>query len=205
MQDNLKLICFDLNKTLIKENTWLELNKAMGMTVEEDQAMFDLYSAGKLTYMDWQKELERIYIERGQATKENILKIINQYTFVPGAMEVVDYLKTKGYLVSLISGSIDLLVEKVAKELNIDYFSANNSFSFDSNGYLSTIDCLGEDTQVKVLQLQEQCKNLNINVIDAACIGDGDNDLEIFKLSGHGITFTGSKICLLYTSPSPRD
>jgi hypothetical protein len=43
MQYNLKLICFDLNKTLIKENTWYNLNLALGMTPEEDQAMLTQY------------------------------------------------------------------------------------------------------------------------------------------------------------------
>ncbi len=34
MKTDIRLICFDLNKTLIEENTWLELNLAMGMTNE---------------------------------------------------------------------------------------------------------------------------------------------------------------------------
>jgi len=189
-----KLICFDLNKTLISENTWLELNQAMGMTVEEDKSLFDLYREGKLSYVDWQKELEKIYIGRGKATKKNILKVIFNYTYNPGAKETIEYLKKKGYILSLISGSINLLVERVAKELGISYFSAGNILVFDKNDYLSAIKCLGEDDEVKVIQLQEQCQKLGIDVKEVACVGDGDNDLPIFKLSQHGITFKGSKI-----------
>lgn len=36
---DIKLVCFDLNHTLIKENTWLDLNQAMGMTLEEDKIL----------------------------------------------------------------------------------------------------------------------------------------------------------------------
>lgn len=190
----IKLICFDLNKTLISENTWLELNQAMGMSLVEDQELFDLYQARKLTYTSWQKELERIYIARGKATKENILKVVFNYTYNPGAKEIIKYLKDKGYFISLISGSIDLLVEKVANELGITNYSANNAFVFDKNNYLSAINCLGDDGEVKVFQLKEQCRKLGIKVNETACVGDGDNDLGIFKLSGHGVTFKGSKI-----------
>lgn len=190
----IKLVCFDLNKTLITENTWLVLNQAMGMTLKEDQTLFDLYEKGKLTYIDWQKELEKIYIQRGKATKENIHKTIFNYTYDPKAKEVIEYLRNKGYILSLISGSIDLLVKQVAKELGILYYSANNMFVFDKNNYLSAIKCLGEDTKIKVFQLNKLCQKLEIGIRETACVGDGINDLEIFKLSQHGITFKESKI-----------
>lgn len=194
MTSGIKLVCFDLNKTLISENTWLELNQAMGMTPEEDQALFDLYDRGKLTYIDWQKKLEEIYISRGKATREKIFEVIFNYTYLPGAKEAVRYLKESGYTLSLVSGSIDLLVARVAGELGIPHFAANNLFVFNKGGYLATLKCLGEDTGVKAIQLKDQCRSLGIEVTETACVGDGDNDIEIFKLSGHGITFRDSKI-----------
>ncbi len=194
MNINIKLVCFDLNKTLINENTWYDLNLAMGITAEEDQEMFKRWSSGKLSYVAWQKELERLYITRGKATKERIICIINQYSYATGAQTAITDLQKNGYQLSLISGSIDLLVKKVADELKIPLYSANNSFTFDVNGYLSAINCLGEDNEVKVIQLQDHCQELGIDITQVACVGDGDNDQEIFTLTGHGITFKGSKI-----------
>ncbi|MFA5828569.1 MAG: HAD family phosphatase [Candidatus Shapirobacteria bacterium] len=189
-----QLVCFDLNKTLISENTWYELNLAMGMTAEEDQALFALYQKGELTYVDWQKELERIYIKNGKATRENISKVIYNYTYRVGAKEVIEYLKSKGYTLALISGSIDVLVERVARECGISHYLANNTFVYDKNNYLKEIKCLGGDVEVKGLQLRQLCEELKIDITQVVCVGDGDNDFEIFKLSGHGITFEGSKI-----------
>jgi len=193
MKMGIKMVCFDLDKTLTT-NSWLNINQAMGMTAEEDQYLFDLYEAKKLSYVDWQKELEKLYIGRGKATKESILKVINSGSYLPGAKEVVKYLIDKGYTVCLMSGSIDILVEKVAKELGIPYFSANNIFITDKNNYLTELKCLGEDTEVKVKQLTEMSEKLNINLNEIACVGDGDNDEKIFELTGRGITFEGSKI-----------
>ncbi len=194
MKYDIRLICFDLNKTLISENTWFNLNLAMGVTEQEDRHMFDLYSEGKLSYVDWQKELEKIYIKSGKATKENILKIIYQYTYVEGTRDVVRYLREQGYILSLISGSIDVLVERVASELGIPHNSANNSFIFDENEYLSEILCLGDDSPVKQDQLRTLSQNTHIPLNQIACVGDGDNDLGIFQLTSHGITFKDSKI-----------
>ncbi len=193
MRQKIKLICFDLNKTLIKENTWYNLNLAMGMTPEEDKKLFDLYEQGKITYEDWQKELEKIYLARGLATKENILREVYKYTYVDGAREITGYLKKKGYILALISGSIDMLIEKVSQELSIDYYDANNRFEFDEKGYLSKLICLGDDKTTKPIQLKNICSKLKLNLEDCVCIGDGDNDVELFKRT-KGITFRDSSI-----------
>lgn len=188
-----KLICFDLNKTLIEENTWYNLNLAMGMTPSEDAKLCKLYENRKITYNKWQKELEKIYIKSGKATKENILTEIYKYTYNNGAKEIVRYLKNKGYIVILISGSINLLVERVSKELSIKYYYSNNEFEFDKRGYLRRIICLGNDKTTKVIQLKNICKKLQLSLDDCICIGDGDNDTELFKKS-KGITFRNSAI-----------
>ena len=38
---NPELIVFDLNKTLIKENSWRDLNLAMGVTPAEDAELME--------------------------------------------------------------------------------------------------------------------------------------------------------------------
>ncbi len=38
-QEGIALVCFDLNKTLIKEDSWLNLSLAMGVTQEEDDLL----------------------------------------------------------------------------------------------------------------------------------------------------------------------
>lgn len=191
---NIKLICFDLNKTLIVENTWYDLNLKMGMTHQEDQQLFDLYEAGKLSYVDWQKKLVDIYIKSGKASYENISKIILDYSYLKEAKQTIKYLKNKGYKLALISGSIDLLVSKVSHEQDIQLYGCNNYMIFDNNNYLKDIVVLGDDKEVKVNILRNFCRLLNIKPNQCACVGDGDNDIELFKYTGQGITFKGSKI-----------
>jgi len=191
---DIKLICFDLNKTLINENTWVDLNLAMGMTKEEDDILFNLYEEGIISYMRWQKIIEKIYLNRGKSKKKIIENVIYKYTYKKGAKQIVKYLIKKCYKVALISSSIDLLVKRGAGELNIELYNAGNKLIFDNKDNLIKLKCLGEEKSVKLKQLKEFCKRLKIKITECACVGDGDNDRKLFEVTGKGITFKGSKI-----------
>ncbi len=192
--EDIKLVVFDLNKTLIKENTWYELNLAMGVTPEEDEQFLRWFETGKVTYYEGQKFLEQIYLERGQATKENMMAAITNYRYVDGAQETVQYLKDRGYHIALLTGSIDLLAEKISEDLGITMYAAHNQFIFDPNHYFKRIVCHGNDYDFKVDMLWKFCNRLDISVQQAVCVGDGDNDTGLFEESQHGVTFRGSRV-----------
>lgn len=189
-----KLVCFDLNKTLINENTWIDLNFAMGMDKEEDDLLLKFYEEGIITYIQWQDIIKSIYLKRGKATRKSIEKAVFRYTYKEGAEEIVEYLINKGYKVALISSSIDLLVERIAHELDIMLFNAGNKFIFGENGYLKEFRCFGEEAEVKLKQLKKFCGKLKIDLSECVCIGDGDNDRRLFEATKRGVTFRGSKL-----------
>ena len=192
--DDIELVVFDFNKTLVKENTWYELNMAMGVTPEEDQMYVKLFENGKITYSEWWSILEKIYRERGNPTKDHILTIISKYEYVAGAEEIIAYLKSKGYHLGLITGSLDLLAEKVAKDLHIDLYAGHSQFVFDENHYLKRIISHDSDYQFKIDTLWKFCNRLDIRIDQTVCIGDGDNDTGLFSESKHGVTFRGSRV-----------
>ena len=116
---NIKLICFDVNKTLIRENSWLDLNLAMGMTDEEDKVLFNLVDEGIIDTEEWLNIAKNIYRKRGNPTLENIEKVVFNYQYNEGATAVVRYLQEKGYEIAIISGSFDILVSRLTQELNV--------------------------------------------------------------------------------------
>lgn len=193
MQD-IKMICFDLNKTLIEENSWLNLNLAMGVTQEEDGMLMKWGGEGVIDDKTGQNILCNIYRTRGDVSRQNIDKIIKSYTFVDGAEGLVKYCQGKGYEVALISGAMDSLVEDVAKRLNIGLYQAGNYFIYDMDDQLISIDAPENDGQQKAKQLEELCRKLGIDVKEVIVIGDGANDVELFDMTGRGITFIDSII-----------
>ncbi len=194
MKNNIKLVCFDLNKTLIEEDTWDKLNVALGMTIEEDQKYYRLYYSGQISYVDWIQTLVGIYKIRGKAKLETVKKSVSQYNYKAGAKEIIEYLRGQGYHIALISGSINILVDVVAEQLGIKMAEANNRFIFDEAGNLEGIETVDSDDLAKLQHLENFCNKLGIDITECACVGDGDNDIELFKKTRHGITFKGSKI-----------
>lgn len=194
MKNNIKLICFDLDQTLINANSWKNLGLALGISVEEDRKLYREYKEGLFTYDEWNDKILELYMEHENSTREGITNILSNYTFNDGARVVVDYLKKKGYELVLISGSIDILVNIVAKDLGIKYAKANNTFVFNDRNRLIGIHSGGTDVLAKAEHLEIFCEMLKIDIKECACIGDSDNDLELFRRTGHGITFKGYKI-----------
>jgi phosphoserine phosphatase len=191
---DIKLICFDLDQTLIVKNSWYELSLAMGVTHDEDQNMYAQFKAGEITYEEWNNKVIELYMRHTDATKEGITEVLSKYEYAAGAKETVTYFIDKGFEVVLISGSIDILVQMVAKELGIKYAKASNAFVFDKNGRLAGCHTGGDDTFAKLRHLEAFCELLNIPIEQCACIGDGANDIEMFRKTKHGITFKGSDI-----------
>lgn len=189
---DIKLIGFDLNGTLIPENTWLNLNLAMGMTQAEDSDLLRLYETGQMSYRECQKRIETLYLKRGRATERAIEKIIAQYDYNDGVEDVIRYLGRK-YHLALISGSMDVLVNRVADELGIKHRYSNNTLVF-RNGRLVRIDVSADDSDFKVQVLTELSGSLGLSLFQCAYVGDSSNDLKIFTATGRGITFSGSPI-----------
>ncbi len=195
MPNEIKLIVFDLNKTLIKQDSWYDLNLALGMTPKEDQDLFDLYSAGKLSYKKWIALLFKTYLLRGTPRKTHVEKTLHNYRYLRGAKQTIKYLQRKGYQVAIISGAMDSIVKKVAVDLNIpqELALANNTFHYNK-GALVKIETIGDDPVAKLKMLRKICKNLKISTKSCAAVGDGDNDYSLFIETRRGITFTNSKI-----------
>ena len=192
--ESIKLICFDLDDTLIKKSSWKELNLALGISVEEDRKLYQEYKSGLSTYELWNNKLLERYMEHKNANKEAITEIFSRYSVVDDAQEIIEYLRAKNYELVLISGSVDILVDMVASDLGIPFFKANNAFEFDDNNRLVGIRTHGDDAKSKLANLESFCEMLNINIKECACIADGANDIEMFRSTGHGITFKDSEI-----------
>lgn len=108
----MKVICFDLNKTLIKENAWRNLNLALGVKPEEDDILMDWGKRGIITDQEGQQLLLKIYQSSNQHTLDNIKRILFKYTYVDGAKELVRKAIEKEYT--------DTIYYPVVRESNLN-------------------------------------------------------------------------------------
>lgn len=185
--NTIKAVILDVDGVLFDGNSWLVLTEELGCSVEEHA---ELYKQGKAGNLDWhqaERKLVAMYQTGGKATRDFITNLCAYHALRPEAQNIVEYLKSKEYILCLISGSFDIHVAATAKQLGLKYWYANARLVFDETGYLESIIYNGDQNQVKVNQLEEFCRKVGIKPTDCVFVGDSDNDIGVFQVTKHGI------------------
>lgn len=188
-----KLITFDLNGTLIANNSWLELNRAMGITAEEDAELMRRATAGEISDADGNAELLAMYKMRGNVSRVAIEAILYDYTLQPGARELVQYCHDKGHEMAIVSGAMNVLVEHIATDLGIHHWRSGVEFVFGAEDMLVGMKSAEYEHRGKLENLQTLAAELAVPLNHVVHIGDGTTDIPLFVATNHGITFLTSK------------
>jgi HAD superfamily phosphoserine phosphatase-like hydrolase len=178
-----KLIFIDLDGTLTPHSTWYELNMKLGITPEEDQALFGRYLKDDLPYNAWTAELVRLHKEHDPVQQAEIVAFAETINLRPDAESFISELKEKGYHTVLISGSIDTIVETIARKLGFDAWLACTKAVYDAQGVFSDFISSGDEGPAKVDLSQNYCVTNNFDLSQAFVVGDGGNELDLFKLA----------------------
>ncbi len=133
----MKRIAFcDLGGTLIELGSWGSVrNKFGAKEMSEEYDM--LYEEGKVGFEEWRKELVEIW--KNKVTKQQFLDEFKKYKLMPGAKELVDGLKEKGFKVIIITGEPNVLAEIVKDDIGIDEIYCAHEFVFDEKGIFQAI------------------------------------------------------------------
>ncbi|MFZ3074184.1 MAG: HAD-IB family phosphatase [Minisyncoccales bacterium] len=185
---NKKLICFDVDGTLTEtKSSWAFLTANLGCSVEKVVEIYEKTESGSMPFKEGVDRLEKMYFESGKAFKQNIQDIFNKIPLRGDAKETVDHLKRSGYGVYLISSAIDLYLDIVAQKVGANGFFGHASFDFDNGGALAKINYGREQGPAKARQIKELSRKLDVPDRQVIFVGDGRNDIEAFRLTGHGI------------------
>jgi HAD superfamily phosphoserine phosphatase-like hydrolase len=187
-----KVIFFDLDGTLTPDSTWLLLNQKLGITPEEDKALFEQYLTDTFAYNDWIKELVALYQSRTPVTRREIIELAETTHLRPDAVATVLALREKGYRVILLSGSVDGIVGTIATALGIDEWFACSTLVFDENDMLVGIESMGDEAPAKLAIVQSYIATNSIDIENCFAIDDGGNGIELFKVM-KGILLGGNE------------
>lgn len=176
-----KLICFDFDGTLTEQSSWYLFNTHFGMTAEEDASLFDQYVHNGFDYKAWTAEIIRILKERGLLTKDSLLEFVKTIALREDAAYLVAACKEAGYTTVIISGGLKQVVEHVADTLGVDQILTTAELVFNDDGSFETIVDSGDEMYAKVALFESVCAQYEVAPEDIVAVGDGGNDLEIFK------------------------
>lgn len=183
-----KIICFDVNGTLVDQNSW-DIFTFSEEIEKKLKDIFDDYENNKIPLRDFWDQVALVFKSIGNANIEYIRNHFDDANVLKeGAEDLINYLKEKGYKIYLISCSIDIYLEELTRKLKLDGFFAGTKFIFDENGELLSIEseCF-EDKNFKEEKVRKVAEENNAEIEDIVFVGDGKNDIGAFKITKNGI------------------
>lgn len=185
----IKLCVFDFDSTLMDGETITILSSAMG----KDKEVGDITSRAMAGELDFYESLvKRVKLIEGLELSK-ALEIASNLPFITGAKDIISYLKSKNIKTVVFSGGFHIATDAAQQKLGFDLNFANELHH--KNGIL-TGNVGGEmmfgDSKGKMLLRLKDFMGLSSD--EVACVGDGANDLSMFKEAGTGIAFCANKI-----------
>jgi phosphoserine phosphatase len=177
------LAALDMDGTVLEhESSWVALHRAFG-TTEVGEASLKLYAAGKIDYLEfmrrdissWPKGVTRTKIER----------ILSRYKIRAEAQPTIDELRRRGIKTALVTSGIDILAERVALDLGIDYWVANG-LQFGQDGKVLPEGVGRVDPTRKDLAYLKLLSSIGIPRKRTIAVGDTIYDLRFLRSAALG-------------------
>lgn len=180
-----RLICFDMDSTLIQTECIDELAKRAGV----GDKVSEITARAMRGEIDFKESFkERVALLKG--LDASVMKDIAEHMpITEGTDRLMSVLKTCGYKIAILSGGFTYFGEYLQKKFGVDYVYANE-LEIDENGKL-TGNYLGDivdgHRKAELLKLIAQVEK--VNLAQTIAVGDGVNDLPMISEAGLGIAF----------------
>ena len=184
-----KLVVFDFDSTLMDGETIDFLAQPLGLE-SEVSAITERAMAGEL---DFFKSLEaRVALLEGLEVSK-VDEICSDLPMMPGAMETIVGLKSRGYRVVCFSGGFRNATKPACEKLGIDADFSN--FLHSENGVLTGRvggEMMYSDAKGDMIVRMQNL--LGASMEDTVVVGDGANDLSMFEFAETKVAFCAKPV-----------
>jgi len=190
-----KLVCFDVDGTLIDfpqdhpKFSWQVFHDYFQTDEHRREDARNKFLNGKISYLGWAEHDIGMWKEVN-ARKEDFFKAMEPLKLMNGAMETLQELKRNNLKLAIISGSINVVLEKFIPNYN-EIFNAVflSRIYFDEEGNIAKVEATEFDMDKKAEALKQIAKREKIRLEECVFVGDYLNDMKIIREAGLGIAF----------------
>ncbi len=185
----MKLAVFDFDSTLMDGETIDFLAKELNLE-EKVAKITERAMAGELDFFD--SLIERVALLKG-LEEQKVNAICQNLPLMSGAKETVTALKEMDFMVVCFSGGFRNATKPICASLGIDADFSN--YLHAKNGILTGLvggEMMFSNSKGEMLQRLQ--KLMNISQDDTMVIGDGANDISMFKYARVKVAFCAKPI-----------
>jgi len=190
----LELVVFDMDGVLTDvDSSWKYVHDFFNTSNEKS---VEDYLRGRIDDVEFIRRDVNVWGVDGKLIKKSLLvSILDDIPLMKGARDVVSFLKMNNVKTGIVSAGIDVLADRVARELGIDFVCANG-IRVDGDGFLTGEGVLGvrliyKDDAVRRLSLES---GVSLNGIVA--VGNSCFDIPMFEVAGLGVAFNPEDDCV---------
>ena len=180
-----RLICFDMDSTLIQTECIDELARRHGVG-DQVAAITERAMRGEIDFKE--SFTERVALLKGLDVFV-LQDVADNLPITEGTDRLMSVLKTCGYKIAILSGGFTFFGEYLQRKYGIDYVYANE-LEVGEDGKLTgryvgdIVDGRRKADLLKLIAMTE-----HVNLAQTIAVGDGANDLPMLLEAGLGIAF----------------
>ena len=193
-EDNLyrrsrRLVCFDMDSTLIQAEVIDELAKVAGV----GEQVAEITESAMRGEIDFSESFRR-RMALLEGMDESVLQgIAESLPITDGAERLISHLRHFGYKVAILSGGFTYFANYLKEKLGIDYVYANQ-LDFENGKLTGKVKGDIIDGNMKAKLLAQLAEQEGISTEQVIAVGDGANDLPMLSIAGLGIAFHAKPI-----------
>ncbi len=189
----IKIVFFDVDGVLTPvKSSWGYIHRYFGVEEEAVKAV-KLFEEGRISYEEWMRFDTSLWIRAagGRLHRSVLARIVAGIPLREGAREIAARLHRRGVIVALVSAGVDLLVQRVAREVGADVY-VSPRLRWDKRGYLlpgghPLVTPAGRHG--KAWAVRRIAGEYGVPLSRAVYVGDSKWDAEAMKAVAYPIAF----------------
>ena len=153
--------------------------------VNMEKEIWDITKKGIQGSINWEEGLRnRVELLQG-ISYDTCKEVADLMPIMTGAKKACLALKNAGWKIMAVSGGFDIMTDRLAKELHLDYVFSNELIF--NNSKLDSVKINVDSDKAKSAKIK--IEEWNQKKDEVVVIVDGANDLKLFDICGLGIAY----------------